>query len=725
MSSTHPCPSCGWTLRWAPEQASWACDRCSTVIPTQQPQPSSGLAQPYQQPVATAVGIAPAGGSFGGSAASSSPITRSPSQPPGVHQVPRVASPQAPYPQAPYANAGFGGSATAAQPPPASQFGVPVAAPPSPSGGQFAAHSGAGAPQFGAPQAGQFGGAAHSGRSNFGAGASQVGAPQAGQFGGAVQAGLSNAGAGASQYGAPQAGQFGGAAQAGLSNAVAGASQFGAPQAGQLGGGLSNAGAAASQFGATAGGQFSGAAAASQFGAGGPASHAGFGGSANAAQPPASQRGAPPFANPHTPSQPRFEQPQPGYGPGGYPSYTPPALASEVPVAKKSKRGLVIGLGAVVAVGAGIAIAVVVAKGGGSKAGLASADEVTAETLTALTAGDVDRLVMLVAPEIERDMISCDDAGAKDRDPEKSLAKLRDGFGQIAAQAKGLSVELVKLGSPKTMTLEKGKEISKGCTLSTDLAVHDHDLVVKVKSSDKPARERTFKITLTEAAGRWFLAAPPKIEQPGDCGLAVKGMLASNKAALDKAKLGDSVRARLETAGMQHCTDDAWTDQVMTCFEDAKPQNRTCAKQLTASQTEKLDKQFSAIIAEDIKSREVPVVAETPVTPPPTIDPTAPPSIDPTVAPTAGSGSGAAVVVATESASWPPICDDYKVQIDKLASCRRIKASIKKGYRDGFATMEETWTRVPRRTDAMRTSYEDICRKGIEGLVDLRKTLCR
>ena len=137
MSTTHPCPSCGWTLRWVAEQSAWACDRCGTVIPAgppQQPvQQTSGLAQ--QRPVATS------GGAFGGSAASSSPARspsqpptdvsgrypsqppgdvfgRTPSQPPGVYQAP---------------NAGFGGSATAAGGHGPSQFGA----------GQFGGSAGA------------------------------------------------------------------------------------------------------------------------------------------------------------------------------------------------------------------------------------------------------------------------------------------------------------------------------------------------------------------------------------------------------------------------------------------------------------------------------------------------------------------------------------------------------------------------------------------------------
>ncbi len=587
--SAHPCPSCGSTLRWVPEQTSWACDRCGTLLPAQQAAPpqqaaQSGLAQAGWQPVATNLGMAPAGGSFGGSAASSSPIAarlRSPSQPPGVHTAPASQAPPQAQPANPYGNAGFGGSATSATPPQSpSQFGI---------------------------------------------------AP----------------------YPAPQPG--------------------------------------------------------------------GFGGSATGAQPQRSQSPSqPPFAaDPHAPSTP-------GYGPGGYPSYTPPPVsADDLPVAaKKPKRGLMIAIGAVVAIAAGVTIAVVLSKSGGKTGGLGSPDELATETVAALTAGDVDRLVALMSPELSSEFITCDEEAQKKREPEKALSELRETLVKTVAMSKGLSIELVKLGAARTTKLDKGKDAGKGCTFSTDLAMHNHDLVVKVKSGDRAAQERTFKINFVEADGRWFLSTAPQIERPGDCAAATKAMLASNKAALDKVQLGEAARARLEKAALQHCTEDAWTDAVKVCFEDAS-RNKTCAKQLTESQQEKLDKQLTAIINEDIKSREVPAVGETPTTTvDPTIDPTKPPGSAPGAGSGSGTGSGSATVPEV-SDQLPPICDDYKAQIDKLASCRRMKNTMKKAQREAYQMIVEGWQRITKKTEAQRTSFEEICKKSLEGLVDLRKTLCR
>ncbi len=467
----------------------------------------------------------------------------------------------------------------------------------------------------------------------------------------------------------------------------------------------------------------------SQFGPGAyaPPQAGGFGGSATAAQPRAySQSGAPPLQQPPQPMhQPQAVQPQPGYGPGGYPSYTPPPVSAVEVAPKKKSKGLMIGAVAAVAILAGVIIAVVVGKGGKTKPGLASADEVTNETIAALTAGDVDRLVALIATEHNQGTLECEEGSTK-LDLPKALADQREMLGKLVGKSKGLTVDLVKLGMPKTMKLEKGKEVAKGCKLTADGAIHEHDLSVKVKFADKPARDRTYKIMLAEADGRWFLATPPEIERPGDCATAMRTMIAATKADFDAKKLGVAARLRLEKAATQHCSEDGWSDEVVTCFEDVTTASNTCPKQLTVDQADKLEKHLSAIIAEDAKSREVPTVADTPTVPAidPTVDPTKP-VIDPTTDPKtvdAGSGSGSA---AEEELQLPAICDDYKAEIDKLASCRRIKADIRLAQRKRYAQMIEGWNRVGKRTPQMVTSMETICKTGVTTLVDLRKTSCR
>ena len=66
-----------------------------------------------------------------------------------------------------------------------------------------------------------------------------------------------------------------------------------------------------------------------------------------------------------------------------------------------------------------------------------------------------------------------------------------------------------------------------------------------------------------------------------------------------------------------------------------------------------------------------------------------------------------------------------KEQIDKLDSCRRATKQMKKAYRESYVAMQEGWNRIVKMTDALRTSFEEGCKRSLDALVDLRKTLCR
>jgi hypothetical protein len=451
------------------------------------------------------------------------------------------------------------------------------------------------------------------------------------------------------------------------------------------------------------------------------------------ARPQAQQPGAY-GSDPHVPRASSQSGPPPAYGPGGYPmvSTTPAAAApTEIVTKPKKGKGLIIAIGAVVAIGAGVTIAVVMSGGKGTKGGLESRDEVAKDTVAALTKGDVDRLMVLSSPEIADQLVSCDEEGKKEREPlEKAIEKLREQMAKKVEAAKGLEVELVKLADSKPITMKKGDTAGKGCTLTTEIAMHDAQLSLKIKAGGKPARERTTSIQLMEAEGRWYLAGAPKLEAPGDCAVAAKTSIKAKEAEWKKQSLGDGAKARLEQAMTKHCTDDKWSDAAITCIEDAKGSDTKCLSELTAPQRDGLRKKFEQILLEDVKSREVPTVADNP--PPPTTDPT----VDPTAPPSAGSGSGSAAgsnsnagsgaaVVSEGPEPLPPICDEYKVQIDKLAGCRRIKADIKKAVRESYDLVVEGWDKVVKKSDAVRTSTQDICKRGVDQLVDLRKSLCR
>src|SRR5262249_3416257 len=119
-------------------------------------------------------------------------------------------------------------------------------------------------------------------------------------------------------------------------------------------------------------------------------------------------------------------------------------------------------------------VAVIVSGKGGVKGGLDSREAVVTDTLAAMTRGDADRLIALIAPENEYQLVSCDEAGLKGRDPpEMVLGKLREQSTRAIDKARGLQIELVKLVEGKAKTDDKGKELEKGCTLSVTIVLHD------------------------------------------------------------------------------------------------------------------------------------------------------------------------------------------------------------------------------------------------------------
>jgi hypothetical protein len=405
------------------------------------------------------------------------------------------------------------------------------------------------------------------------------------------------------------------------------------------------------------------------------------------------------------------QQPQAGYPPNiyGQPGGAPAAEAPK----PRSKRGLWIAIGGVVAIGAGVGIAVGVS-GGGKKAGAASRDEVVTGTLTALGAGDADALYALMSPDAQKDQLECEtDAGSTEID--RALKAVRGELVKSADKAKGLAIELVKTTDGKTQVVRKGSPLG-GCKLKVDVTSHELQLVLKIKKGDV-SRERTRAILLTEVDGRWFLSNPPAVEPPGDCTAAAKTTAKNGREVYAKRGLGDTGLARIEKAFAKHCVDDDWSDEVILCFTEAKDDaaNTQCIAKMPQSTQDKLVNHLRQILVEDLKSREVPVVTQpaTPVTPPPAPgDPTAPPG-------PAGAGSAAPVIE-----EIPPICNDYLAELEKLTKCRRVKARIREGHRKEYDLIVEGW-QAARNKDAIRESTEKLCKRGVDQVLDLRKSQCR
>ncbi len=414
-------------------------------------------------------------------------------------------------------------------------------------------------------------------------------------------------------------------------------------------------------------------------------------------QPPSPYQAGPPSAAPY----------QPG------PTYPVHAAATLDPPRRKSKGLLIGGIG-VIAVGAGIAVAVAVS-GGKTKPGVSSRDEVAAQTLAAIQKGDADALVALTPPA-EPIFATCEDKDKLADKETRSREHMKDRFEKVIGKAKGVEVELVKLGESKKQTLAKGDEAGRGCKLDVDITLHTIDIALKLKAGGL-SKQRDLKIEMLEGDGRWFLTEPPKIVAPGDCAAVAKVTIANAKDIFVRQGLGNTAIARIQKMVDQSCNDDAWSDDAIACFIVSKsdPDSETCMKMMAKSQQDNVVKHMGQIIADDVKSRAVPVPVATERVQAP-VDPTVPPAGS-----GSGTGSGSAETVSSEI---PPICNDYREQLDKLARCRRVPAKIRKGFEDEYAIIVKSWNDT-KKTEAIRESTERSCKSGVDQALELRKGLCR
>jgi len=394
-------------------------------------------------------------------------------------------------------------------------------------------------------------------------------------------------------------------------------------------------------------------------------------------------------------------------------------MPADAPIAgSRSKKSLVIAIG-VGAIAIGIVVAVLVSRGGGSKEGLASKDDIATKAIAALQAGDLDGLMALTPPD-KASFVHC--ADKPDSELAKARDKLRKHYDKLIDKAKGVEVELVKLDGGKTEKMDA----SDGCTFDGDVTIHTFDVSLKLTAKGA-TRQEVKQIVMVEGGGRWFLLDPPRVEAPGDCVAATRAMRGVIKPKLLANDVGEAAIARIDKAIEQHCNDDGWPDDAIACFGRSKSigDNDVCLRMMTAGMQDKLRKHLDAIVDEDQASRAPPspsdrvVVATVP-------DAGSGAGAGSNDGSAAGSGSGAGSNDAGGGVSdeIPSVCDDYREQLDKLKRCRRVPARVRRGFEGEYALIVKSW-KTNRKTDSLRTGTEKVCATGVESVRELRKTHCR
>lgn len=117
----------------------------------------------------------------------------------------------------------------------------------------------------------------------------------------------------------------------------------------------------------------------------------------------------------------------------------------------------------------------------------------------------------------------------------------------------------------------------------------------------------------------------------GDCDKAISHSMDLSKDDMKKMGVDDAMMGKMADLAKQHCKDDKWSGEAVTCMVDAKTEAdaQGCYDKLTKDQRDKMNKAAMAL---------QPAAAPTPPTP---TEPATPPTPTEGSAGSAGSGSAA------------------------------------------------------------------------------------
>ena len=245
----------------------------------------------------------------------------------------------------------------------------------------------------------------------------------------------------------------------------------------------------------------------------------------------------------------------------------------------RKRRWLVPAIVATVAVGGGVAAALVLMRGGGSGLhGATDRDELVRAAFASLEKGDVDALVAATGTDQQSAMRKCE----KDRASE-DLARVRDDFTRAVAREKGAKLDVLAIaadGSPEKR--DKGAAAGEGCKLELPIALEP--LAVKLRVTEGgAAREVTAKVAVVEVDKHFFIVGPPAVPGCGDASAHV-AQIAFDEYG-DKGKT-DALETTLATA----CTGDHWSAETYGCLAKATRRAgvRDCLAALPADARDKL-----------------------------------------------------------------------------------------------------------------------------------------
>ena len=224
-------------------------------------------------------------------------------------------------------------------------------------------------------------------------------------------------------------------------------------------------------------------------------------------------------------------------------------------------------------------------------------NDVVKETLAALAAGDVERLMTLADPKgLYEYALSCKPGSGDSTSPTAAdrATDLRRDLTKATAEIRGSKLEVVSIRNEarwdeyrmrsrdrNATFIAKGGTLSDACTARADLLFHEVEVRVRL-DKDGSSKEIKTKIDMLQAKGRWYVIKVPKDLESSD---------SAASAAVAKME-------GFSTA-MCSCKDKACADKVN---EDLSKWGTEMAKSAGAARDERPDPDLARKSA-DIMSR--------------------------------------------------------------------------------------------------------------------------
>lgn len=182
----------------------------------------------------------------------------------------------------------------------------------------------------------------------------------------------------------------------------------------------------------------------------------------------------------------------------------------------------------------------------------------------------------------------------------------------------------------------------------------------------------------------------------GDCAASIDNAMTVSLPEMKKNNVPDDAIPKMKQVSLARCTEDKWSAAVLKCLAESKTSADVtgCQGKLDAKQQEAWTKEMSAI---DTRG---------PVPPEGSGAGSADGSAgaaDGSAGSAAGSGSAAAA-----TGDVPPDCAEYKMLIEKLATCDKMPVASRDALKQGFAAMEKSWANA----DAKATLGE-ACKQAV------------